>query len=161
MVLSNCRRLYRPEKEFQNRAIMTVVHRTNYRNESILLSYNYSQEYPVAELKICVEMFVSFNTRLWTCFLSVCTYGLFTLKFYILNHVIQDISRIGSISALDALPYKQFNTVIKTAYRHTSRRRAARMDETVFCLDKLQNNAPWKKSRERNNFPQAFLLKMC
>lgn len=64
------------------------------------------------------------------------TTGLYTLKFHLLDHLPEDISRFGSLSMLDASPYEHFNTVIKNAYRQTSQRLVTRMDEMINVLEK-------------------------
>lgn len=85
-------------------------------------------------------------------FLPVCTSGLFSLKCRVLDRVIETISRLEDISALDASPYKPSNTVFRAASCHVSKRRAARMDEMVFGLYLMQTNALWERSCRRNKF---------
>lgn len=79
-------------------------------------------------------------------FSLVCASGQFTLKFHHSYHLVENISRFESLSALDASLYEQYNTSTKYAICHTSKRCAAQMDERVFRLDQIQTNEPWEKS---------------
>jgi len=63
-----------------------------------------------------------------------CDKGVFTLKFHLLDHMVDDLRRFGSLSVLDASAYEHFNTDIKSAVRRTSQRNQFRMDETVGVL---------------------------
>jgi len=68
-----------------------------------------------------------------------CEKGLFTLKFHLLDHMVEDMRKFGTLSVLDASAYEHFNTDIKAAVRRTSQRSQYRMDETVAVLsDPLQ-----------------------
>lgn len=60
-----------------------------------------------------------------------CEHGIHTLKFHLLDHVVEDLSKFGGLNILDASPYEHFNTFFKQSYRSTSKRIATRMDETV------------------------------
>lgn len=77
-------------------------------------------------------------------FLPVYKSGLFTLKFHLMEHRIEDISRFGNLLALEALSYKLYNTSFKAAYNPTSKRCAMHMDEIVFDLDQTKTNASWE-----------------
>lgn len=61
--------------------------------------------------------------------------GLFTLKFHLLDHLVEDLTRFAGLDVLSASPYEYYNTRIKYNYRLTSKRRATCMDETVQNLD--------------------------
>jgi len=61
--------------------------------------------------------------------------GLFTLKFHLLDHLVEDLTRFAGLDVLSASPYEYYNTRIKYNYRLTSKRRATCMDETIHNLD--------------------------
>lgn len=72
---------------------------------------------------------------------AVSTSRLFTLKFYLLDHLLEDLSKLGRIFSLDTSPYKQVNTTFKAANRHKSKRCATCTDKMVFRLYQIENNA--------------------
>lgn len=43
---------------------------------------------------------------------------LFTLSFHLLDHLIDEITRICSLSALDVLPFEHYNTSIDAVYNY-------------------------------------------
>ena len=57
--------------------------------------------------------------------------GLFTLKFHLLDHLAEDLSKYCSLAYLDSSPFEQYNAVIKMHYRKTSRRHATAFQETI------------------------------
>lgn len=65
--------------------------------------------------------------------------GLFTLKFHILHHLVEDVKRYTSLEYLSASPYEYYNTRIKQNYRKTSKRHATVMDETVSRINEEIN----------------------
>lgn len=62
------------------------------------------------------------------CFDSVCTLGLYTIKFYLL----ENIKQFWDISFLDASAYKQFNDHIERAYQGSFREQATSVQERVL-----------------------------
>lgn len=82
-------------------------------------------------------------------FASHCPSGLYTLKYHLLDHLVEDLERFGSISFMDAGPFEHFNVVIKQSYRMTSRRLTTRMDETVQRMGSAVDNV--RRPRERRN----------
>jgi len=57
--------------------------------------------------------------------------GLFTLKFHLLDHLPEDLSKYCSLAYLDSSPFEQYNAIIKMHYRKTSKRHATAFQETV------------------------------
>lgn len=57
--------------------------------------------------------------------------GMYTLKFHLLDHLVPDLKRYGSLDVLDGGPYEYFNTVVKLHYRLTSKRKSSALEETV------------------------------
>ena len=54
-----------------------------------------------------------------------------TEKFHLLDHVVQNINRLGGISWGDAGVYEYSHTLVKSAYRCGSKRKASAMDDTM------------------------------
>ena len=80
-----------------------------------------------------------------------------TEKFHALDHICQDIRRMGSIVSGDAGLYEHAHTLVKTAYRSGSKRRQSVMDETILSLLKEMNNSSLNKIFDvegRNISPQ-------
>ena len=75
---------------------------------------------------------------------AYCETGLFTLKFHMLDHMVTDIRKFGTLSVLSASQFEHFNTDIKKAVRQTSQRVSTRMDETVIAISNqyVLDNAP-------------------
>ena len=65
--------------------------------------------------------------------------GLFTLKFHMLHHLVEDVKRYTSLEYLSASPYEYYNTRIKQNYRKTSKRHATVMEETVSRISEEIN----------------------
>lgn len=53
---------------------------------------------------------------------EICEIRLYTLKFLLLDHVVDDPEQFGGLKLLDALPFERFNRQIKRAYRIKSQR---------------------------------------
>ena len=77
---------------------------------------------------------VDFKKQVWTLFRPHCERGLNTLKFHLLDHLVDDLQRFGSIHILSASPYEHFNLIVKQAYSGTSKRLKTRATETVHIL---------------------------
>lgn len=58
-----------------------------------------------------------------------------TVKWHMLNHVCEDIRRIGSLSLIDAGLYEYAHKFFKAVYKTTSGRKHSAMDETIKKLD--------------------------
>ena len=57
-----------------------------------------------------------------------------TLKFHLLDHLPDDLSRFGSTKVLSASPFEHFNLLVKRAYASTSKRLLTRDTETADIL---------------------------
>lgn len=60
---------------------------------------------------------------------------LFMLKFYMLDHIMEQMSWIGSLSLLDASPFEHFDYVIKNCRKMTSMRRGSTLEENVKTME--------------------------
>jgi len=58
-----------------------------------------------------------------------------TLKFHLLDHIGDDIRRMGGLHVGDAGIYEHSHVHFKQHYRGTSRRRRSAMDETISAID--------------------------
>lgn len=87
-----------------------------------------------------------------------CDHGLFTLKFHLLSHLVNDLERFSSLDFLSASPYEQFNRLIKQSYWNTSRRYDTVMDETVSNLDNVLQSVKDRRSATTNlsTIPSSF-----
>lgn len=101
---------------FHYDADLTGVRRMYSDMVSRVVSQNYVQGWSVEELEKLRRDFRAFKHMVVNMFSSVFSSRLFTLKFHLLDHLVEDISRSGGISAMDASPYKQFNTTMKSHY---------------------------------------------
>ena len=77
--------------------------------------------------------------------------GLFTLKFHLLDHLVEDLSKFASLDFLSAGPYEYYNTKIKKSYRKTSKRRATAMEETVKDLGETISSQREPETGPANN----------
>lgn len=91
---------------FRNEAIVTGVHRIYSDIVSKVMSQNYDREWSVAKLEILRNVGSAFKPKVVNTFSPVCTSGLVTLKFQLLDHLVEDVLRFGCLSVLNALPYK-------------------------------------------------------
>lgn len=57
--------------------------------------------------------------------------GLCTEKMHLLDHICEDIRRMGGLRSSDASLYEYSHTLVKAAYRSSSKRRNSAMNETV------------------------------
>lgn len=64
-------------------------------------------------------------------FASQCVSSLYTLKFHLLNHFLDDLERFESLSFTDAAPFEHFEVLLKQSYRMTSPRMSTRLEDTV------------------------------
>lgn len=73
--------------------------------------------------------------------------GLSTLRFCLLNHVVGDVERFGSLSCVDLEFFKGFNVLMKKSYRMTSRRLLTTMHETAEIMSSALNNVQRSESQ--------------
>ena len=76
-----------------------------------------------------------FKTDMTSLFQVFCPTDMGTLKYHLLDHIIDDLSKFGSIRLLSASPYEHFNLQIKAAYASTSKRIRTRDVETNNILN--------------------------
>ena len=86
-------------------------------------------------------MIKTFKTNATELFASHQPSQLRTEKFDMLDHIAQDIRRIGGIVFADAGLYEYSHILVKQAYRTGSRRRQTAMDETVNSFLKEMNHS--------------------
>lgn len=63
-----------------------------------------------------------------------CNLTFYSLKFHLLDHIVEALLALVTQYVLDALPFKQFNVNMKHTYRNTSRRRDTGMNERVAIV---------------------------
>lgn len=68
------------------------------------------------------------------------TIKIFTQKFCILDHVVEDVSLYKEITLLDALDFEQFSFVVKTYIRITSMEKGRTFEENVRFINFLQRS---------------------
>lgn len=123
---------------FQNKANLAGFYSICSNILSKVVSQKYDREWFVTKFEQLVRDVSAFKHIVANTFLPVWISILFVLKIHLLNHPINDISGFSIKSVSEALPYEQFNACIKTAYRHTLKRLANIMDETVFSLGRVE-----------------------
>lgn len=92
--------------------------------------------------KVCRDV-CTFKQKVVNMFSPAYTSELVTLNFHILNHLIEDVSKFGGLSPLDAPSLKLLNRSVDAACRHMAKQTRTRTDEMVFSLDQAQTNGPW------------------
>lgn len=90
-----------------------------------------------------------FEGHLVETFSEHCDSGLYILKYYLLGHMGKDIRQLRTLSALDSSPYEHLHVQIEQAYRRISRRRRARIVET---LNVIKGDCDRCDSDEKNGF---------
>jgi len=76
----------------------------------------------------------AFKRSMTSLFHNASPTGIGTLKFHLLDHIVDDIRSFGSIRMLTASPFEHFNIHIKSAHASTSGRLLSRDAETVASL---------------------------
>lgn len=74
--------------------------------------------------------------------------NLFTLKFHMLDHIVEDVARFENLNILDAFPYEHFNFILKTFSRMTSMRRGSTLDEAVELINSSVTNDDFSRLLE-------------
>lgn len=64
-----------------------------------------------------------------------CQAGLYTLKFHMLDPVIEDMDRFGSLELLNSCAFERFKVQIKRAYRSMSQRPGSALEENVRFVE--------------------------
>ena len=61
-----------------------------------------------------------------------------TLKFHLLDHLVEDLGRFPNIEVLNAGIYEYSHCIVKRMYNHTSRRKNSAMSESVRMLERSE-----------------------
>ena len=85
--------------------------------------------------------------------------GLFTLKFHLLDHLVEDLSKYGSLQYLDSGPYEYFNSVLKRFYRETSRRKGTALEETLQTMSNASAETGTVSKKKVNNTTTQYLVR--
>ena len=64
-----------------------------------------------------------------------CSRGFITLEMHLLDHLVVDLERFGSLGVLSASPFEHYNSSIKKAYSATSKRLLTRTADTIKQID--------------------------
>lgn len=128
-------------KGLQNDANMTNVQRMYFDIMSEVVLQNYGQGWFVAEQETFAKRRLCVYPQDDEHVIACMHIRQATLKLHFLDNMEKDISRFGSLSALDASPCNQYNKSMKAVNLHASRRFATRMDRVVFSLEQFQNDA--------------------
>ena len=100
-----------------------------------LMSNNNGNGWSTGELQDLRSAVHLFKEHVWTLFGPHCDRGLNTLKFHLLDHLVDDLERFGTIHVLNASPYEHFNLIVKQSYAGTSKRLQTRERDTIQNLD--------------------------
>lgn len=71
---------------------------------------------------------------------SHCSFGLCTLKFHLLHHLIEDLGSFRKIASTDARPFEHLNVLIRQSHRMTFRRLWTRLQNTVHNICSMMQN---------------------
>lgn len=74
-------------------------------------------------------------------FIERCCPGQFTPKFYLLDHIVEDLRILGTLSVFDASLFEQCKVNIKQAYKRALLRSDTFMYENVHRVDRQQDNS--------------------
>ena len=90
-------------------------------------------ENKVLSLEKKIRMFKNMANRLYSTHQKS---ELCTQKVQMLDHIVEDIRRLGGLRYSDASLYEYSHTIVKAAHRATSRRRHSAMEETISAYSK-------------------------
>lgn len=76
-----------------------------------------------------------FKTKVVELFSFFCTSVQYTVRFYFLDHLMEDFRSFENISVFDASDYELFNVHTERAYRWLSKTRATRLQETAMLME--------------------------
>lgn len=88
---------------------------------------------------------------------SVCTSGVYTLKFHFLDRVMNDDRKVQDMSVLGSSGYEQFQVHMKRAYRASSKRVATRMKATVMLIKRQHRSKRYKMHTELRSTSQHLV----
>lgn len=118
------------------------------------MSDNDSMGWCTKDLQSMRTKVLEFKAKVWNLFRPHCKPGLNTLKFHLLDHLVDDLERFGTIRVLSASPYENFNLIVKQAYSGTSKRLQTRARDTVQVLE---TNLKRQKLERTRHVSQANL----
>lgn len=101
------------------------------------------------DLKKLKEKIVRFKKEAVELYESYQASGMGTLKFHLLDHLVDDLRRMGGIHTLDAGLYEHSHARVKRWYNRTSKRRATAMSESMEILQRSQAYEKQVKERRR------------
>lgn len=82
-----------------------------------------------------------------------CDSGLYTLKTHVLDHIVEDIWRIGTLSAMNTGPYAHFNVHIKYGYKGALQGGGTKMMEMIVVFGTSYKGAiPYRKKEDVGKF---------
>lgn len=83
-----------------------------------------------------------------------------TLKFHLLDHLGNDIRRMGSLQAVDAGVYEHAHLIFKRQYQRTSKRRCTATSETIHRIeDRNYRNGTHKRKGESEEKRRSHIYK--
>lgn len=65
-----------------------------------------------------------------------CDYGLYTLQYHLLDRIVEDIRRLGSVTVLDSSPHEHLNMHIKQGNNRILQRKCTRLVETEYVMER-------------------------
>lgn len=66
--------------------------------------------------------------------------NLFTLKFYMIDHIVEDLSKFGDLSYLEASLYEHFIVTVGTFIKMTSMRKTCTMNKSVNVVNPISSS---------------------
>jgi hypothetical protein len=135
---------------YEHEAPLTKVHTAYTDIVNTLLSDNLGVGWTDMDLENMQSRIQSFKAMVSDLFSSEFPRVLLTLKFHLLDHMVCDIERFGSLKALCASPFEHYNLFVKQAYSSTSKRLLTRSIETVCNLEGII-----RKRRSKTHVPRA------
>jgi hypothetical protein len=120
---------------YENKAPLTMVYTMYVDIVNKLTTDNFGNGWTADDRKTLRDSIHVFKKLVSSVFRPHFENSILTLKFHLLDHVVDDLERFGSIKVLSASPFEHFNLNIKQAYAKTSRRYLTRSRETFNNLD--------------------------
>jgi len=98
------------------------------------MRYGTSLPWTDDELDILAKCVQDFKKTFTETFASFHPTQVSIVRFHVLDHMVEDISKTGGLLHNDAGPYEASHTALKEHYCRTSRRRSNAMDESLRSL---------------------------
>ena len=119
---------------YEDSAPLTKLHVSYTSLTNQIMSDNYGNGWSTSDLTTLRHDISAFKINVTSVFQPHCETGLSTLKYHLLDHLVTDLERFGSIRVLSASPFEHFNLHIKKAYGASSKRILTRTSETATIL---------------------------